>query len=80
MRAYAEAGIDAIGVWELKLATSDAEALEQLAASGLGSSSAVPAVPSILPLPLLPEDMVIQLALLDAVQAVPGCTVTEAVT
>ncbi|MGH3049983.1 MAG: sugar phosphate isomerase/epimerase family protein, partial [Gaiellaceae bacterium] len=55
VRAYAAAGVDGIGVWELKLGDgSDAEALELLAASGLGSSSAVPAVPSILPLPLLP--------------------------
>src|SRR6185437_3482732 len=37
---------------------SDAEALEQLEASGLGSAAAVPAVPSILPLPLMegPEE------------------------
>jgi sugar phosphate isomerase/epimerase len=55
VRAYAEAGVDGIGVWELKLAEgSDEEAREQLAESGLGSATAVPAVPSILPLPLLP--------------------------
>jgi sugar phosphate isomerase/epimerase len=55
VRAYAAAGVDGIGVWELKLGDGpDDEALEQLAASGLGSASAVPAVPSILPLPLLP--------------------------
>lgn len=55
VRAYAAAGLDGIGVWELKLgAGPDGEALEQLAASGLGSASAVPEVPSILPLPLLP--------------------------
>ena len=55
VRAYAAAGADGIGVWELKLGEGgDAEALEQLAASGLGSASAVPAVPSVLPLPLLP--------------------------
>jgi sugar phosphate isomerase/epimerase len=55
VRAYAAAGVDGIGIWELKLADgSDSEALEQLAASGLGSSSAVPVVPSVLPLPLLP--------------------------
>ena len=59
LRAYAEAGVDGIGVWELKLAEgSDEQAREQLAASGLGSATAVPAVPSILPLPLLagPDD------------------------
>ena len=54
VRAYAAAGLDGIGVWELKLGDGpDGEALEQLAASGLGSATAVPAVPSILPLPLL---------------------------
>lgn len=59
VRAYAEAGLDGIGVWELKLAEGgDAEAVEQLEASGLGSAAAVPLVPSVLPLPLLggPED------------------------
>ena len=55
VRAYSAAGVDGIGVWELKLGDGpDDEALEQLAASGLGSASAVPAVPSVLPLPLLP--------------------------
>jgi sugar phosphate isomerase/epimerase len=54
VRAYAAAGVDGIGVWELKLGDGpDDEALELLAASGLGSASAVPSVPSILPLPLL---------------------------
>ena len=59
LRAYAAAGADGIGIWELKLGEgTDAEALEQLGASGLGSASAVPAVPSVLPLPLLqgPEE------------------------
>ena len=51
---YAASGVDAIGVWEIKLpADGDAEALEQLQASGLGSAAAIPAVPSILPLPLM---------------------------
>jgi sugar phosphate isomerase/epimerase len=55
VRAYATAGVDGIGVWELKLGDGpDGAQLEQLAASGLGSASAVPAVPSVLPLPLLP--------------------------
>jgi len=54
VRAYAAAGVDGIGVWEIKLgAGSDQEALEQLEESGLGSAAAVPAVPSILPLPLM---------------------------
>ncbi|HZP73560.1 MAG TPA: sugar phosphate isomerase/epimerase family protein [Gaiellaceae bacterium] len=54
VRDYVAAGLDGIGVWELKLGEGgDADALEQLDASGLGSASAVPAIPSILPLPLL---------------------------
>jgi sugar phosphate isomerase/epimerase len=60
VRDYAAAGLDGIGVWELKLEEGgdDARALEQLASSGLACASAVPAVPSILPLPLLggPDD------------------------
>ena len=59
LQTYAEAGLDGIGIWELKLVDGgDAEALERFQASGLESAAAVPAVPSILPLPLLggPED------------------------
>jgi sugar phosphate isomerase/epimerase len=57
VRDYADAGLAGIGIWEMKLG-DDAEALELLEASGLERASAVPAVPSILPLPLLggPED------------------------
>jgi sugar phosphate isomerase/epimerase len=57
VRDYAAAGLAGIGIWEMKL-EDDAEALELLEASGLERASAVPAVPSILPLPLLggPED------------------------
>jgi sugar phosphate isomerase/epimerase len=54
VRTYRDAGLDGIGIWELKLPEGgDAGALEQLAASGLRSAAAVPNVPSILPLPLL---------------------------
>jgi sugar phosphate isomerase/epimerase len=55
IRIYAEAGLDGIGIWELKLAD---DSLELFEASGLESAAAVPNVPSILPLPLLggPED------------------------
>jgi sugar phosphate isomerase/epimerase len=59
VRGYAAAGLDGIGVWELKLAEgADADALEALEASGLESAAAIPAVPSVLPLPLLggPEE------------------------
>jgi sugar phosphate isomerase/epimerase len=53
--AYAHAGAHGIGVWEIKLPSGgDAQAIEVLEASGLGSATAVPAVPSILPLPLMP--------------------------
>ena len=52
MRAYAAAGADGIGIWELRLEDDEA-ALEALEASGLGRASAVPAIPSILPLPLM---------------------------
>jgi sugar phosphate isomerase/epimerase len=57
VRAYAAVGADGIGVWELKLEDDDA-ALEVLEQSALGRASAVPAIPSILPLPLMegPED------------------------
>ena len=54
VRLYSGAGVDGIGVWELKLTDGgDAEALEALEASGLGSAAAVPVIPSILPLPLM---------------------------
>jgi sugar phosphate isomerase/epimerase len=51
VRAYAAAGVDGIGIWELKLGDGS---LEEFRASGLGSATAVPAVPSVHPLPLLP--------------------------
>jgi sugar phosphate isomerase/epimerase len=54
VRAYADAGLDGIGIWEQKLPAGDAAALELLEASGLGSASAIPEVPSVLPLPLFP--------------------------
>src|SRR5207302_5108168 len=50
VRLYAAAGLDGIGIWELKLA---GDSLELFEASGLESASAIPDVPSILPLPLL---------------------------
>ena len=52
MRGYAAAGADGIGIWELKL-EDDAAALDALEESGLGRASAVPSIPSILPLPLM---------------------------
>jgi sugar phosphate isomerase/epimerase len=51
LRAYTAAGVDGIGIWEIKLGDGS---LEEFRASGLGSATAVPAVPSVHPLPLLP--------------------------
>jgi sugar phosphate isomerase/epimerase len=51
VRAYAEAGVDGIGVWEIKL---DDGSLGEFEASGLRSATAVPVIPSVHPLPLLP--------------------------
>jgi sugar phosphate isomerase/epimerase len=48
--AYREAGARGIGIWEMKL---DDESLERFRASGLEAATAVPEVPSILPLPLM---------------------------
>ena len=48
--AYRAAGADGIGIWESKLA---GDSLERFRASGLEAATACPAVPSILPLPLI---------------------------
>jgi sugar phosphate isomerase/epimerase len=48
--AYRAAGAAGIGIWEMKLAD---DSLERFRESGLESAAAVPAVPSILPLPLM---------------------------
>ena len=48
VRAYAAAGFDGIGIWEMKLGDDDAD-LEALRASGLRATNCVPLVPSILP-------------------------------
>lgn len=48
--AYKAAGADGIGIWELKLGE---DSLERFRASGLQAAAASPAVPSILPLPLM---------------------------
>jgi len=53
--AYATAGIDGIGICELKLVEGrEAEQLAAFRESGLRASSCVPAVPSILPLLAVP--------------------------
>jgi sugar phosphate isomerase/epimerase len=48
--AYRAAGADGMGIWEMKL---EDDSLERFRASGLESAAAIPAVPSILPLPLM---------------------------
>jgi hypothetical protein len=48
--AYRAAGADGIGIWEFKLSEDSLERFQQ---SGLAGATAVPAVPSILPLPLM---------------------------
>jgi sugar phosphate isomerase/epimerase len=48
--AYRAAGADGIGIWEMKLGD---DSLERFRASGLEAAAAIPAIPSILPLPLL---------------------------
>jgi sugar phosphate isomerase/epimerase len=54
VEAYAAAGADGIGIWELKLPQGgDAESLALVRASGLEVTNCVLAIPSILPLPLL---------------------------
>jgi sugar phosphate isomerase/epimerase len=48
--AYRAAGADGIGIWEMKL---EDDSLERFRQSSLAAATAVPAVPSILPLPLM---------------------------
>jgi sugar phosphate isomerase/epimerase len=53
LRAYREAGAEGIGIWEIKLAEGrEAEQLAALRESGLASTNAVSAVPSIAPIPI----------------------------
>lgn len=55
LAVYAEAGVEGIGICEIKLVEGrEAEQLASFRASGLTATSCVPAVPSILPLPRLP--------------------------
>ena len=63
---YRAAGADGIGIWEMKLQN---DSLERFRASGLEAAAAIPAVPSILPLPLMegPEDPA------DRIEAICGC-------
>ena len=58
LRAYAAAGFDGIGVWEMKLGDDEVD-VEAVRASGLHVTNCVPAVPSILPNTVIegPEDV-----------------------
>jgi sugar phosphate isomerase/epimerase len=53
--SYRAAGAAGIGIWEMKL---DEDSLERFRRSGLEAAAAVPAIPSIMPLPLMegPEE------------------------
>jgi sugar phosphate isomerase/epimerase len=50
--AYAAAGFDAIGIWEMKLPSEDGANLALLGEAGLAVANCIPAVPSVLPLRL----------------------------
>lgn len=50
VRAYAAAGFDGIGIWEMKLQPDDDANIARVHAAGLGVANCVPAIPSILPL------------------------------
>jgi len=59
LRAYAAAGFDGIGIWEMKLGADDEANLEAVRASGLSVTNCVPLVPSVLPNTVIegPEDV-----------------------
>lgn len=59
LRAYAAAGFDGIGIWEMKLGDDDAADLAAFRESGLRATNCVPAVPSVLPNAVIegPEDV-----------------------
>ena len=53
LRAYGDAGAEGIGIWEIKLREGEEAAqLQALRESGLASTAAIPAVPSVAPLPI----------------------------
>ncbi len=68
LRAYAAAGFEGIGIWEMKLDEDDEGDLEAFRASGLTATNCVPAVPSILPNTVIegPEDVEVRIAALCA--------------
>jgi sugar phosphate isomerase/epimerase len=66
--AYAAAGFDGIGVWEMKLGEDDGDDLASLQASGLRVTNCVPTVPSVLPNTVIegPDDVETRVASLCA--------------
>jgi sugar phosphate isomerase/epimerase len=48
--AYAAAGFDGIGIWEMKLPPDDEASIALLRETGLGVANCVPVIPSVLPL------------------------------
>jgi sugar phosphate isomerase/epimerase len=68
LRAYAAAGFDGIGIWEMKLGADDEANLEAVRASGLSVTNCVPLVPSVLPNTVIegPEDVETRIASLCA--------------
>ena len=53
LRIYRESGAEGIGIWEIKLEQGrEGEQLTALRSSGLESTNAIPAVPSIAPIPI----------------------------
>jgi sugar phosphate isomerase/epimerase len=54
VEGYAAAGVDGIGIWEMKLPQgADAESIALVRASGLTVTNCIPAIPSVLPMPLM---------------------------
>ena len=54
VEAYAGAGLDGIGIWEMKLPPGgDAESIALVRESGLSVTNCVTAIPSVLPMPLM---------------------------
>jgi sugar phosphate isomerase/epimerase len=54
LRTYAEAGVDGVGIWEIKLPDrNDSETAGRVRESGLEVATCVAAIPSILPLTLM---------------------------
>ena len=73
VRAYAAAGFDGIGIWEMKLGDDEAD-LRTLRSAGLRATNCVPNVPSILPNSVIdgPDDVEERIESRDEERARPG--------